>query len=97
MNNSSQTRTSSSPVGSASVILNVKYFGVLRDRSGCDEERIRSEARTPAQLYGNLRERHSIAIEPGELQVAVNDRLSSWDTELKPDDTVAFLPPVAGG
>jgi len=97
MDNQRNRQMSRGPVGAASIPLNVKYFGVLRDRSGCDQERIRSEARTPARLYRDLRHQYNIDVEPGELQVAVNDQLSSWDTELNPDDTVAFLPPVAGG
>ncbi|MCH7516067.1 MAG: MoaD/ThiS family protein, partial [Bacteroidetes bacterium] len=31
------------------------------------------------------------------IKVAVNDKFVPWNTVLKPNDTIVFIPPVAGG
>jgi molybdopterin-guanine dinucleotide biosynthesis protein A len=77
--------------------LTVRYFALLREQAGRDGEELRTQARTPLELYQELRRRHGLALDPRFLRVAINDEFGDWRTSLAEGDTVAFLPPVAGG
>lgn len=79
------------------ITVTVKYFASLKEESGRTEEQVRTIDRTPARLYETLRDRYCFNVDREPLQVAVNHQLSTWDTSLSSGDTVAFLPPVAGG
>jgi len=76
--------------------INVEYFAILREQTGCDSEVIRGDLRSPADLYASLSERYMLA-DRDTLKVAVNDEFSDWDAPLNDGDTVVFIPPVAGG
>ncbi len=77
--------------------VTVRYFALLRDETGTSDEELRTRAKTPAELFEQLSERHDLDLNPDQLQVARNHEMSSWDASLKDGDTVAFLPPVSGG
>jgi molybdopterin-guanine dinucleotide biosynthesis protein A len=77
--------------------LKVRYFALLREQAGRGEEALQSAAATPRELYAELQQRHGLKLAPEFLRVAVNDDFGSWTQTLEAGDTVAFLPPVAGG
>ena len=54
-------------------------------------------AATAAELYAELRQRHSFQLTAAQLKVALNSDFSDWSSPLKHGDTVVFIPPVAGG
>jgi len=81
----------------ASRRLRVRYFALLREQAGRADEELASAARTPLELYEELRARHGLGLAPEALRVAINDDFGDWRTLLSEGDTVAFLPPVAGG
>jgi molybdenum cofactor guanylyltransferase len=77
--------------------LHVQYFAALRDQAGRSAETVASAARTPRELYAELRARHKLALDVEQLRVAVNDDFADWNRPLVSGDCVVFLPPVAGG
>lgn len=77
--------------------LQVRYFALLREQAGRATEELQTRARTPLELYRELQQRRGLALAPEFLRVAINDEFGDWDTGLAAGDTVAFLPPVAGG
>jgi molybdopterin converting factor small subunit len=77
--------------------VQVRYFAALREQARCGDETVATEARTPAELYRELRRRHGFSLPLERLRVAMDDDFVAWDTPLKPDTPVAFLPPIAGG
>ena len=77
--------------------VQVRYFAVLREQAGRSSEALETTARTPEELYEELRERRGLQLAPQFLRVAVNDEFSDWRHALADGDTVVFLPPVAGG
>lgn len=77
--------------------VRVRYFAVLREQAGRGNEELHTRARTPLELYEELRQRRGLALAPQFLRVAINDEFGDWRTRLAEGDTVAFLPPVAGG
>lgn len=77
--------------------LTVRYFALLREQAGRSQEQLQTRARTPLELYEELQRRHGLALSPGSLRVAINEDFGDWGARLAEGDTVAFLPPVAGG
>jgi molybdopterin converting factor subunit 1 len=79
------------------IAVTARYFAAFRERAGRDAERLSTEARTAAELYGELAGRHGFADSMARCKVAINDRLADWNTRLAEGDEVLFFPPVAGG
>jgi molybdopterin synthase sulfur carrier subunit len=77
--------------------VRVRYFAVLREQRGLDEERVATTAATAADLYEELRVLHRFTLPAGRLRVAVNDEFGSWDAPVRDGDSLVFVPPVAGG
>ena len=77
--------------------LHVHYFALLREQAGRGTEELESTTANALELYQELRWRRNLSLEPERLRVAINNEFSRWDSRLSDGDTVAFLPPVAGG
>ena len=77
--------------------VTARYFAAFRERVGVESERVTTSARTAAQLFGELAERHGFADARARCKVAINDELCDWDSELEDGDEVLFFPRVAGG
>ena len=77
--------------------VQVRYFALLREQAGRSAEQLETSATTALELYQELRRSRGLALDPERLRVAVNDEFGDWHTRLSEGDTVAFLPPVAGG
>jgi molybdopterin-guanine dinucleotide biosynthesis protein A len=77
--------------------LKVQYYALLREQARCREESVETRARNPAELYEELKSRHSFSLAAEMLRVAVNSEFAPWTHELKAGDVVVFIPPVAGG
>lgn len=77
--------------------IRVQYFALLREQAGCADESLETKARTPRDLYDELRARHPFTLPPELLRVAVNAEFGDWAQPLADGDAVVFIPPVAGG
>jgi molybdopterin synthase sulfur carrier subunit len=77
--------------------IHIQYYAVLREQRGLGQETLRTEARTARDLYDELRAQHGFSLGVDRLSVAVNDEFATWDSVLSDDDSVVFIPPVAGG
>ncbi len=77
--------------------LKIQYYAIMREQAGRSEETVVTSARTPADLYAELRQGHSFTLLSEQLKVAVNSEFSDWSRTLADGDTVVFIPPVAGG
>ena len=77
--------------------LNVRYFAMLREQAGTDQESLQTAAATPGELYEELAGSRGLTLEREMLKVAVNEAFVTMDHELMDDDAVVFIPPVAGG
>ena len=86
------------------ILLNVRidvlYFGMLKDLSGCGRESLElGEGSTVADAFRLLRSRASNENDAvwSSLAVAVNSEYAGVATVLKDGDELALLPPVSGG
>jgi molybdopterin converting factor subunit 1 len=77
--------------------VRVRYFAILREQRGLDEERVATSAATAAELYEELRVLHGFTLPVNRLRVAVNDEFGSWGAPVRDGDALVFVPPVAGG
>lgn len=75
----------------------VLYFALLREQAGRTRETVVTRAATARELYDELSASRGLALGRAYCRVAVNDEFVSWDAPLRAGDTVAFIPPVAGG
>ncbi len=75
----------------------VQYYAVLREQAGRSTEALLTSARSPLDLYRELKSRHPFTLPPELLRVAVNAEFGDWSQPLADGDTVVFIPPVAGG
>ncbi|PSW21081.1 molybdopterin synthase sulfur carrier subunit [Photobacterium sanctipauli] len=81
-------------------MINVLFFAQVKELVGVDRLEVEAEFATAEALRSHLVERGDkwqLALESGKLLVAINQTISSLDTEIKDGDEVAFFPPVTGG
>lgn len=81
----------------ASKQIRVQYFALLREQAGRSDESLVTTARTPRELYDELKSRYPFSLAPEMLRVAVNTEFGEWSQLLADGDAVVFIPPVAGG
>ncbi|HTT02399.1 MAG TPA: NTP transferase domain-containing protein [Steroidobacteraceae bacterium] len=84
-------------VASDPMQIKVQYYALLREQAGRSEETINTRARTPRELYEELRKRHPFTLASDVLRVAVNAEFGDWSQPLAEGDAIVFIPPVAGG
>ena len=77
--------------------VTAQYFAVFREQAGTTAESLSTRARTAAELFAEVAERHRLADPMAHCKVAINDELAGWDRTLAEGDVVLFFPPVAGG
>lgn len=77
--------------------ITINYFAKLRDERGLSSEVIETEANNSLELYQILKEKYNLSLSTKSLKVAINDEFCGWNDELKDNDNIVFIPPVAGG
>ncbi|MEO0391241.1 MAG: molybdopterin converting factor subunit 1 [Pseudomonadota bacterium] len=81
--------------------MNVLYFAWVRERIGLPREEVQTSAATVADLVAELRAREArydaAFADLSALRVAVDQKLSDFDTPLDGVREVAFFPPMTGG
>jgi molybdopterin converting factor subunit 1 len=77
--------------------VHVLYFAQLREQRGLAEEDLMTGAVSVSALYADLATRHGFSLGPARLRAVVNETFVPWETTLADGDSIAFIPPVAGG
>lgn len=77
--------------------VTVEYFAKLSQESGMNSEKVRTSAATLTGLWEEVRLRHHFTLDLPHIKPAINNEFANWETPLKESDTVAFMPPFAGG
>lgn len=76
--------------------INIEYFAILREHVGKNGEALQTNARTAQELFAELNVRYAFP-ELNHMKVAINEEFGDWNSELHDGDSIAFIPPVAGG
>jgi molybdopterin converting factor subunit 1 len=79
------------------VRVRLRYYALLREQAGLDQEGVETAAGDAAGLYDELAARHGFKLDRAQLRVAVNSEFSDWSRPLADGDEIVFIPPVAGG
>lgn len=77
--------------------VKISYFAILRDQSGLSSEVVETSAKTVQSLFDEMHARYQFSLGSKTLRVAINNCFVDWQTLLKDNDEVIFIPPVAGG
>ncbi|MFI5286176.1 MAG: molybdenum cofactor biosynthesis protein MoaE [Candidatus Dormibacteria bacterium] len=76
--------------------ITVLVFGPLRERVGVAEAHV--DGATVQEVWDEFVRRHpAAAVDAGSVRAARNLGYCDWDTAVRSGDTIAFIPPVAGG
>jgi molybdopterin converting factor subunit 1 len=82
-----------------SIRVKVLYFGQAREAAGTGAESVSlpSTASVKMLVRRSLDAHERLQAMSGALRIAVNEEVAAEDSGLADGDTVAFLPPIAGG
>jgi sulfur-carrier protein len=70
--------------------IHIHYFALMREERGLANETVTTAAK-------NVNTKHCFSLPTKRLNVAINEEFANWESELKEQDKVVFIPPVAGG
>jgi sulfur-carrier protein len=77
--------------------IKVKYFASLKEEAACSEELLSTSVHTPGELYEELKIKHNFSLEQENIRATIDDSFVPMDQILKEGNSLAFIPPVAGG
>jgi len=77
--------------------VNIQFYAILRERTGKNQDTIETQAKNLAELYQHLKGQYDLPLRQEQLRVAKNDAFCPWDATFNDNDTIIFIPPVAGG
>ena len=78
--------------------ITVLYFASLADKAQQGQQQLDLEDNLSlSELYAQLKQQHGFELDTAKVRVAINDEFASWDDAINDGDTIAFIPPVAGG
>lgn len=78
--------------------ITVLYFASLADKAQQGQQQLDlADNLSLSELYTQLKQQHGFELDISKVRVAINDEFASWDDAINNGDTIAFIPPVAGG
>ncbi len=77
--------------------VKVRFFAVLRDRAGCAESIVETQAGSARRFVDELIESKQLGLPSPLIRIAVNGAFVEDQHELHDGDLVVLIPPVAGG
>lgn len=77
--------------------VTLQYFAQLLDLTSVNTEKLVTSHTTASGVYEELKAKYQFPYKQKDLMLAINDEFSPWETELKENDNIVFIPPVAGG
>ena len=78
--------------------IHIKYFASLREKAQKSAEEMEvANDESLFRIYENLSSRYGFPLSAKEIKFAVNNEYVADEYQLRENDTVVFIPPVAGG
>ena len=77
--------------------VHIEYYALLREKTGKNRDTLQTEAKNLEELYRQLQRDYDLPLKMDQLRVAKNDTFCDWNSSFNDNDTIIFIPPVAGG
>lgn len=77
--------------------VTVEYFAKLSAEAGMHSENRRTSAATLAGLWEEVRLQHHFSLDLPTVKPAIDNEFADWTDRLAAGQTIAFMPPFAGG
>ena len=78
--------------------VKIKYFASLREKAEKSFEEIELNQNENLQdIYQDLYLKYNFSLQAHEIKFSINNEYVSGETLPKENDTIVFIPPVAGG
>lgn len=77
--------------------VKVRYFAVLRERRGVDEETFATECSTVGDLVQKLISEHRLGLPTALIRGAVENQFVEPSHQLEDGMEIVLIPPVSGG
>lgn len=78
--------------------ITIKYFASLREKAQKSQEEMEiSPEESLSKIYETLSSRYDFPLSSRQVKFAVNNEYVDDQYQLKENDVVVFIPPVAGG
>ncbi|MBS1705160.1 MAG: MoaD/ThiS family protein [Armatimonadetes bacterium] len=79
------------------ITIRIRYFAVLRDRRGLQEEHYHTQCSTVEQLVNELIAKYRLGLPSALIRVAINSEFVEPNVQLEDGMEIVLIPPVAGG
>ena len=78
--------------------ITVLFFASLAEKAQQGQQQLSlADNLSLSELYTQLQQQYGFELDISKVRVAINDEFASWDDAINDGDTIAFIPPVAGG
>ena len=78
--------------------ITVLFFASLAEKAQQGQQQLSlADNLSLSELYTQLQQQYGFELGTSKVRVAINDEFASWDDAINEGDTIAFIPPVAGG
>lgn len=78
--------------------ITVLFFAGLAEKAQQGQQQLcLADNLSLSELYTQLQQQYGFELDTSKVRVAINDEFASWDDAINDGDTIAFIPPVAGG
>jgi|TARA_B100001964_G_C13985093_1_gene488005 molybdopterin converting factor subunit 1 len=77
--------------------IEVKYFALFREQANKSAETIYSNTQTAKELFLELSQKYHFHLKPEQIRVSINEEFKDITSPISSEDSIVFIPPVAGG
>lgn len=84
-------------MNSSSKTVQIQYFALMREERGLSKESYDTDASDAQELFEELKQKYRFSLDANRLRVSINDQFADWNQSLNHNDSIVFIPPVAGG
>lgn len=77
--------------------ITVRYFALIGERRGIQNDPYETEAATVRELLHELQENKAIPLTTNISKAAVNDKFVDWDAPIADGDLITLMSPFSGG
>ncbi|CAN5727757.1 MoaD/ThiS family protein [soil metagenome] len=94
---SDQLTSHGARMNTGSKTIHIQYFALMREERGLSKESYDTDARNAQELFEELKQKYNFSLDAERLKVSINDQFENWSHTLRENDSIVFIPPVAGG